>query len=96
MADSAPSPVGAAFGWAARIMAVGLTMVLPGIGGRWLDSRLGTGFCEPAGFVLGFTAGLTCSSPRSSWRLAFFSSGSLVEFHRCSARKLSRPSAVLW
>jgi len=59
MADSAPSPVGAAFGWAARIMAVGLTMVLPGIGGRWLDSRLGTGFCEPAGFVLGFTAGLT-------------------------------------
>jgi hypothetical protein len=59
MADSAPSPVGAAFGWAARIMAVGLTMVLPGIGGRWLDSRLGTGFCEPAGFVFGFTAGLT-------------------------------------
>ena len=59
MAESAPSPIGAAFGWAARIMAVGLTMVLPGIGGRWLDSRLGTGFCEPIGFILGFAAGLT-------------------------------------
>ena len=59
MAASTPSPVGAAFGWAGRIMAVGLTMVLPGIGGRWLDSRLGTGFCEPIGFVLGFVAGLT-------------------------------------
>ena len=58
MAESAPSPIGTAFGWAARIMAVGLTMVLPGIGGRWLDSRLGTGFCEPIGFALGFTAGL--------------------------------------
>jgi hypothetical protein len=59
MIDTTPSPVGAAFGWAGRIMAVGLTMVLPGIGGRWLDSRLGTGFCEPIGFVLGFVAGLT-------------------------------------
>lgn len=58
MAEPAPSPIGAAFGWAARIMAVGLTMVLPGIGGSWLDSRLDTGFCEPFGFVIGFTAGL--------------------------------------
>jgi hypothetical protein len=59
MAASTPSPVGAAFGWAGRIMAVGLTMVLPGIGGRWLDSRLETGFCEPIGFVFGFVAGLS-------------------------------------
>ena len=59
MIDTTPSPVGVAFGWAGRIMAVGLTMVLPGIGGRWLDSRLGTGFCEPIGFVFGFVAGLS-------------------------------------
>lgn len=59
MADPAPSLIGVAFGWAGRIMAVGLTMVLPGIGGRWLDNRLGTGFCEPIGFVLGFFAGLS-------------------------------------
>jgi hypothetical protein len=59
MATSPSSPVGVAFGWAGRIMAVGLTMVLPGIGGSWLDSRLGTGWWEPIGFVFGFVAGLT-------------------------------------
>lgn len=53
------SPIGDAFGWAGRIMAVGLAMVLPGVGGRWLDGWLGTGFCEPLGFALGFLAGLT-------------------------------------
>ncbi|NBP88162.1 MAG: AtpZ/AtpI family protein [Planctomycetia bacterium] len=53
------SPVGDAFAWAGRIMAVGLIMVLPGVGGSWLDDRLDTTWCEPAGFVIGFTAGLT-------------------------------------
>jgi hypothetical protein len=50
--------VGEAFVWVGRITAIGLTMVLPGIVGSWLDYRLGTAFCEPAGFVLGFFAGL--------------------------------------
>ena len=59
MATRQSSPVGDAFAWAGRIMAVGLIMVLPGVGGSWLDNRLETSWWEPAGFVLGFIAGLT-------------------------------------
>ncbi len=58
MAAPSPSPIGDAFGWAGRIMAVGLVMVLPGVVGRWLDGRLETGWFEPIGFAIGFTAGL--------------------------------------
>ena len=47
------SPVGEALTWAARIMAIGLMMFLPGILGTWLDGRLGTGFLGPVGFILG-------------------------------------------
>lgn len=53
------SPVGEAMAWASRIMAIGLTMFLPGVAGGWLDERLGTRLIGPAGFVLGFTVALT-------------------------------------
>lgn len=50
--------MGEAFAWASRILAIGLAMFLPGVGGHWLDSRLGTGFLGPAGLVFGFTTAL--------------------------------------
>ena len=52
------SPVGEALTWAARIMAIGLVMFLPGVFGTWLDGRLGTGFLGPLGFVLGVSAAI--------------------------------------
>lgn len=52
------SPVGEALAWAARIMAIGLVMFLPGVAGGWLDDRFGSGWIGPAGFVLGFVASL--------------------------------------
>ncbi len=56
--DDATSPVGEAFAWASRILAIGLAMFLPGVGGNWLDSRLGTRFLGPVGLIFGFTAAL--------------------------------------
>ncbi|MFM7185836.1 MAG: hypothetical protein ACKO4Z_13840 [Planctomycetota bacterium] len=52
------SPIGEALVWVSRITALGLTMFLPGVGGGWLDRRLGTWFLGPAGLVLGFGVGL--------------------------------------
>jgi hypothetical protein len=40
-------------------MAIGLAMFLPGVAGGWLDERLGLRVLGPAGFVLGFAAGIT-------------------------------------
>jgi hypothetical protein len=54
----ATSPVGEAFAWASRILAIGLAMFLPGVGGNWLDARLGTQFLGPVGLVFGFSAAL--------------------------------------
>ena len=57
--DDAPaSPVGDAFAWASRILAIGLAMFLPGVGGNWLDARFGTNFLGPVGLIFGFTAAL--------------------------------------
>jgi hypothetical protein len=53
------SPIGDAIAWASRIMAIGLAMFLPGVAGGWLDERLGLRVLGPAGFVLGFAAGIT-------------------------------------
>jgi hypothetical protein len=39
-------------------MAIGLAMFLPAVIGGWIDARLGTRVCGPAGLVLGFVAGL--------------------------------------
>ena len=54
----AASPVGEAFAWASRILAIGLAMFLPGVGGTWLDGRFGTRFLGPVGLIFGFTAAL--------------------------------------
>jgi hypothetical protein len=44
--------------WVARITAAAVMMFLPGVGGQWLDARLGTGFIGPAGFVVGLVGGM--------------------------------------
>ena len=45
--------------WASRIMTISLEMVVPGLIGYWLDTKLGTKFILMlAGFVLGFTAAI--------------------------------------
>jgi len=45
--------------WVTRIFTVGLEMVLPGLGGDWLDHRLGTGhWFTLAGFGLGMVGGM--------------------------------------
>ncbi len=42
--------------WASRIMTISLGMVVPGLIGYWLDTKLGTKFVLMlAGFALGFT-----------------------------------------
>ncbi len=44
--------------WVARVFAVSLMMVLPGLGGQWLDARWQTRFLGIAGFVLGLVGGM--------------------------------------
>jgi F0F1-type ATP synthase assembly protein I len=54
------SPIAKAYHWATRIMIVSLEMVLPGIGGYWLDKWLGTKVVFMlVGFALGCTAAMT-------------------------------------
>ena len=49
------SPAVVAYAWASRLMTVSLEMVLPGLGGYWLDQRLGT---TPAFTAIAFACGL--------------------------------------
>lgn len=56
--SSSESPIGEAFAWASRIIAIGLVMFLPGVAGGWLDERCGTRFVGPAGFLVGFVTAL--------------------------------------
>jgi ATP synthase protein I len=51
-----PTLIAIAYGWAARIMTVALEMVVPGLIGVWLDSRLGT---KIVFVLLGFGGGCT-------------------------------------
>jgi len=51
--------MGEAIDWVARITAVGLVMVLPGIGGQWLDHRFGTNYIGLLGFGIGVVLGIT-------------------------------------
>lgn len=53
------APVGEALAWASRIIAAGVAMFLPAVGGGLLDARLGTSSFGPIGLVVGFVAGLT-------------------------------------
>lgn len=47
-----------ALNWATRITTIGLMMVLPALGGRWLDDRYGTKFWSLVGLALGLVIGL--------------------------------------
>ena len=51
-------PYAVAMEWVAKITTVALEMVLPGIGGTWLDKRFGTSFLALLGFAFGLTAGI--------------------------------------
>jgi hypothetical protein len=44
--------------WVARITAVGIEMVVPGIAGQWLDQRIGTSFIGLVGFAVGVVGGM--------------------------------------
>jgi hypothetical protein len=50
--------MGLAFEWVARIFAVVIEMVLPGLLGQYLDGRLGTRFLVLVGFGCGLSLGL--------------------------------------
>lgn len=52
-----PHPTSLALEWVARITAVSLVMVMPGILGHWLDQKAGVSFFTLAGFAIGFVAG---------------------------------------
>ena len=56
--EQEPNQLAFAFGWVARMTTVVLEMALPGLGGQWLDSRLGTGYWVLVGFGLGFAVGI--------------------------------------
>jgi hypothetical protein len=50
--------MGLAFEWVARIFAVVIEMVLPGLLGQYLDGRLGTRFLVLIGFGCGLSLAL--------------------------------------
>lgn len=45
--------------WVSRVLAICVVMVLPGLGGGWLDRRYGTGYWTLVGFAFGFFSGIT-------------------------------------
>jgi len=53
-----PDPLALAMEWVAKITTVGLEMVLPAIGGAYLDKRFGTSYWALAGLVLGVVVGI--------------------------------------
>lgn len=53
-----PSPIGVAYQWVGRILAVVIEMVVPGVLGQMLDKRLGTSFFVLVGFGLGLSLGM--------------------------------------
>lgn len=54
----ARSPMAMAAQWVSRITVVAFEMVLPGVGGFWLDGKLGTKFIGLIGFGIGFVLGM--------------------------------------
>jgi hypothetical protein len=58
--DERPShdPLALALEWVAKITTVALEMVLPAVGGGYLDQRLGTGYWALVGVVLGMAVGM--------------------------------------
>ena len=62
--DLQPSPMGVAFEWVGRILAIVIEMIAPGVVGKLLDDRLGTRFLV----LVGFAAGLSLAM----WHLIVF------------------------
>jgi hypothetical protein len=58
MAERPVHPMAAAMQWVARVFAAALMMVLPGLGGQWLDDRWRTHFLGLAGFAVGLIGGV--------------------------------------
>lgn len=58
MAEGPVHPMAAAMQWVARIFATAVMMVLPGLGGSWLDQRWGTRFFGLAGLAFGMIGGV--------------------------------------
>ncbi len=59
MPDDDRLPMAKAYQCATRVVTISAGMVLPGMLGYWLDSRLGTGIlCMIVGFALGMTYGI--------------------------------------
>ena len=52
------TPLATGMAWVARITTVVAEMVIPGLIGRWLDSKWETQFCVVIGFVLGLVIGM--------------------------------------
>lgn len=48
-----------AWEWVSRVLSICVVMVLPGLGGGWIDRQLGTEYWTLVGFVLGFFSGIT-------------------------------------
>lgn len=55
---SSPSPNAEALNWVLCITSIGLMMVLPAVGGHWLDQRFGTSYWSLIGLVLGLVIGM--------------------------------------
>jgi hypothetical protein len=51
-------PMAVAMEWVGRIMAASALMVLPGLGGQWLDGRLSTHWLALAGFAVGMSVSI--------------------------------------
>lgn len=58
MPKAVQNPIGAAMDWVAKIVAAALMMVLPGLGGQWLDEKLDTRVFTLPGFLLGLVGGI--------------------------------------
>lgn len=64
-------PMAVASEWVSRVTAISAEMVLPGLGGHWLDQRWGTNIFVLVGFVLGVSLGI--------WHLVVLSQASLEQ-----------------
>jgi hypothetical protein len=51
-------PMAVAMEWVSQITTVVAEMVLPGVGGQWLDNKWGTNFLGLLGFALGLPLGI--------------------------------------
>jgi uncharacterized protein YqgC (DUF456 family) len=60
MSDQRPPmhPLAAALEWVSKITTVALEMVLPTVGGAYLDRRWGTRYWAVVGLIVGVTVGM--------------------------------------